>query len=266
MNGRRVDMHTHSSHSFDGNHSCFMLCDSAISMGAEALAITDHCDIDGKDLDIDAFCRAQISEIEECKQRYKGKLDVLTGIEIGQSIYRREQTVKLLSEYDYDFVLGSLHNLEDREDFYFLDYSKLDVKGVLNDYFGDLLKVVDFGCFDSLAHLTYPMRYISDAGIAVDLAEFSSVIDEILSLLAEKEKALEINTSGLFLSMKNTLPDVSIVKRFKELGGKYITLGSDSHYAQKLYKGIEQGADVAKSAGFEYVTVYRNREPELAKI
>ena len=110
------------------------------------------------------------------------------------------------------------------------------------------------------------MRYISDAGIAVDLAEFSSVIDEILSLLAEKEKALEINTSGLFLSMKSTLPDVSIVKRFKELGGKYITLGSDSHYAQKLYKGIEQGADVAKSAGFEYVTVYRNREPELAKI
>lgn len=266
MKSGKIDMHTHSIHSFDGNHSCKELCRSAIAMNADILAITDHCDIDGSELDIDKLCKNQLDDIHECIKEYGDKLDILAGIELGQGIYRRERTRYLLESYEYDFVLGSLHNLENEQDFYFLDYSGLDVTALLKRYFNDVLELVEFGCFDSLAHLTYPLRYTADAGVKVDLKDFSHSIDEILSLLAEKEKALEINTSGLYLNINDTLPDCNVVKRFRELGGKYITVGSDSHYAERLYRGCDQGIEAAKAAGFGYITIYRKRQPELIAI
>ena len=51
------DSHTHSIHSFDGNHSCNALCDGAIEHGAIGIAITDHCDIDMKDFEPENFAK-----------------------------------------------------------------------------------------------------------------------------------------------------------------------------------------------------------------
>ena len=259
-----ADMHTHSIHSFDGNDSCLALCESAVRKGARAIAITDHCDIDGADMDIDVLCPAQLRDINECRKKLGSKIKILKGIEIGQGIYRREETERLLSSYDYDFVLGSLHNLENMEDFYFLDYSQYDIYELLGKYFDGLLELCQWGAFDSLAHLTYPLRYIvAREKINVDMTRFSGKIDEIFSLLAEKDKALEINTSGLFMDMRDTLPNISFVKRFKELGGKYITVGSDSHYAEKICQGIETGYDIARECCFDSVVIFEKRQPIL---
>ncbi len=84
--------------------------------------------------------------------------------------------------------------------------------------------------------------------------------------MAQNGKALEINTSGLFLALNETLPPESIVKRFKELGGEYITIGSDSHYHNKLGAGIEEGMALAKKCGFEYAAIYQKREPVMLPI
>lgn len=262
-----TDMHTHSIHSFDGNDSCLALCDSAYQKGTLALAITDHCDIDGEDINVDTLCQSQLADIEECSRKYHKKLKVLKGLEIGQGIYRREETERLLDTYSYDFILGSLHNLENKQDFYFLDYSKYDVYSLLGKYFDDLLCLCEWGAFDSLAHLTYPLRYIvAREKINVDMSKCSDVIDEIFLLLAKNDKALEINTSGLFMDMHDTLPNISLVKRFKQLGGKFVTIGSDSHYAKKVCCGIEEGMDIAKESGFECITVFVNRQPMMFPI
>ncbi len=261
------DMHTHSLHSFDGNDSCETLCVSALEQGAAGIAITDHCDIDGMDMDIDRLCTNQLNELAECVNKFSPKLDVLKGIEIGQGIYRKKETEYLFNKYPYDFVLGSLHNLENMEDFYFLNYKDYDVYELLGRYFDGLLELSEWGTFDSLAHLTYPLRYIiARDKINVDLSRFDEVIDSIFEALIKNDKALEINTSGLFMEMKDTLPNVSYVKRFKELGGKYITVGSDSHYADKVLRGIETGYGLARAAGFDSVTIFKEHNPILIKI
>lgn len=260
------DMHTHSIHSFDGNDSCELLCKSALDKNAAGLAITDHCDIDGADMDIDSLCSAQLSDIEQCQQSING-LDIIKGLEIGQGIYRKKETDYLLSTYDYDFILGSLHNLENMEDFYFLDYKKYDVYELLSRYFSDLYKLSEWGRFDSLAHLTYPLRYIiARDKINVDMSRFDEVIDSIFLSLIKNKKALEINTSGLFMDMKDTLPNIRYVKRFKELGGEYVTVGSDSHYANKVFQGINTGYEIALASGFEHITIFKKHEPLLVEI
>ncbi len=262
-----VDMHTHSDHSFDGNNSCMMLCESAVEKGIDVLAVTDHCEIDSKELDFRAFCTNQYVETYKAKKFFEGRLLLLQGIEMGQAIYNKPLAEKILSEFKYDFILGSIHNLENMEDFYFLDYSQYDVYSLLDRYFDAILELCRWNQFDSLAHLTYPLRYIKgNAKIDVDLSRFSDKTEVILKTLAENGKALEINTSGLFLALNDTLPGKEYIKRFRDLGGEYITLGSDSHYYNKLGMGIERGMEIAKECGFEYLTVYKQRSPMLIPI
>ena len=102
--------------------------------------------------------------------------------------------------------------------------------------------------------------------INVDMNKYQDVCDAIFEGLIKNDKALEINTSGLFMDMKDTLPNISFVKRYKKLGGRYITVGSDSHYANRVCQGIEQGLDIARAAGFDSVTVFENRQPRLITI
>lgn len=262
-----VDLHTHSIFSFDGNDSCEELCRSAIRKGVKVLAITDHCDIDGKDLDVDKLCSSQLNELDKLHEKYNDKLCLLKGLEIGQGIYRKELTEKLYNQYDYDFVLGSLHNLEDMEDFYFLDYSQFDIYKLLMQYFEGLLELSQWGYFDSLAHLTYPLRYIvAREKIEVDMSKFSEIIDSIFENLVKNKKALEINTSGLFMDIQDTLPNMSFIKRFREVGGEYITIGSDSHYADRVCLGIDKGLKIAFDSGFNNITIFKKHQPVLMPI
>ena len=110
--------------------------------------------------------------------------------------------------------------------------------------------------------MTYPLRYIvGKYNIPVDLSKYKDKIDEALKLLAEKDTALEINTSGLRQKLNKTLPDENIVRRFKQLGGKMVTIGSDAHYAEHLGSGIETGMEIAKRCGFDCVTLFQSRHP-----
>lgn len=257
------DTHTHSINSFDGNHSCIDLCESAYEKGAIGVAITDHVDIDGDDYDT----KKQCDDAYNAKVVFDGKLEVLTGIELGQGLYTIEKSRELLDTYNYDFVLGSIHNLCNMQDFYFLDYKEYDIDELLRKYFCDLLEYVKTDLFDSLAHLTYPLRYIvAREHINVDISKYFDIIDEIFLELIKRNKALELNTSGLFMDMKDTLPNKSLIKRYKKLGGKYVTVGSDSHYKEKMCQGIDTGYDILKECGFEHFTIFKNREPVLIPI
>lgn len=261
------DLHTHSEHSFDGHHSCTLMCESAFEKGLKGIALTDHCEIDSKDCDFSKLCGNQFFDTTKCADVFKDSIKVFKGIELGQSIYNKPLAESILKKYKYDFVLGSIHNLENMEDFFFLDYKDYDVYELLQKYFENIYKLCEWNQFDSLAHLTYPLRYITGKHkIEIDLSRFNDIIDEILLLIVKNEKALEINTSGYFNEMKDILPNASIVKRFKELGGKYLTIGSDSHYCDKIGMGIEQGMDAALKCGFTHITVYNNRQPELIEI
>lgn len=262
-----ADTHTHSIHSFDGNHSVKSLCESALNKGIRYLAITDHCEIDAENFNFEVFCKKQYEDTTAAKKLFKRQINVYNGIELGQAIYNKPLAEQILSRYDYDFVLGSIHNLEKMEDFYFLDYNHYDITELLNRYFDALIALCEWGNFDSLAHLTYPLRYICGKyKINVDLKNFYGKIDKILNILIDKEISLEVNVSGLGMEIKDFLPGREIVCRYKSLGGKYITIGSDSHYSEKIGDFIDEGLDMIKSCGFDYITIYEHRKPKLIEI
>lgn len=257
-----ADLHTHSDHSFDGHHSCTELCEGAINNNAMCIAITDHCDIDAENYDFRAFATNQYVQTFAAKKAFEGRLLVLQGIELGQGIYRKEMSEKILNDFKYDFVLGSIHNLENTEDFYFLDYKNYDIDKLLREYFENVLKLAQWNRTDSIAHLTYPLRYIvAREHIEVDISKYYDIIDTVFETIIKNDKALELNTSGLFMELCDTLPNKELIKRYHDMGGKYVTLGSDSHYQDKVCQGIEKGYDILLECGFKEFTIFQNREP-----
>lgn len=265
-----IDLHTHTDNSFDGHHSTMFLAETAYMKGLRAVGFTDHLEMDA--FYKDRFDRTAIQsffEIAKARSAFSGKLIVCIGAELGQAIYNKPVSEKLLEMMKYDFIIGSIHNLPEMQDFYYMDFSdeSIDYMKLVGEYFERVLELAQWAKFDSLGHLTYPLRYIvGDYGKSVDLSCFSEIIDEILLTLIKENKALEINTSGYRQTLKDTMPDESILKRYKELGGKLITVGSDAHYAEHLGADIDKGYELALRCGFNEVAVYQDRMPTLIPI
>ena len=142
-----------------------------------------------------------------------------------------------------------------------------EVYGLLDKYFEEMLLLSKWNGFDTLAHLTYPLRYImGNYGIKVDLKKYDGIVDEIFKTVIGNGKALEINTSGLRQKIGVTMPTVDYVRRFKELGGELLTIGSDAHFTEHVDAGINEGFAIAQAAGFEYVTYFEKHKPVMVKI
>lgn len=265
-----VDLHTHTDNSFDGNHSTMFLCENACMKGIRAIAFTDHLEMDVfLKNNFDRTAIQSFFETAKARSAFSGKLIVCVGAELGQAVYDTAVSDKLLSMMKYDFVIGAIHNLPNIQDFYYMDFSdeSIDYMDLLSQYFEWELKLAQWDGFDTLAHLTYPLRYIvGNYGKPVDMSKFSEIIDEILLTLIKNKKSLEINTAGLRQPIGITSPDESIIRRYKQLGGELITIGSDAHYAEHLGAGIEQGYELALKCGFDKVALYQGRNPTLIPI
>ena len=179
-------------------------------------------------------------------------------------------TEKSLVRYEYDFVIGSIHNPRNQPDYGDFDYASLsqaEIYAMLDNYFEEELLLAKWNGFDTFAHLTYPMRYIVQAGRNdIGLDRYGDITDEIFKVIAANGRALEINTSGLRQPIGKTMPTENYVKRFRELGGELLTLGSDAHFTEHTGAGIDEGYAIAERCGFEFVTYFKDRKPVQIKI
>ena len=267
----RLDLHTHTDNSFDGHHSAIFLCETAVEKGLRAVAFTDHVEMDFyRENCFDRTAKQSYFEVVKARSAFLGKLIVCAGVELGQPTYNLPEAETLVQWYSYDIVLGSIHNLRNKLDFWYLpigDYADEEIGALLREYFDELLALAQWGKFDVLTHLTYPLRYIcGEHGRAVDLSLYAGQIDAVLEAAIKNKLALEINTSGLRQKYGRCMPDEPIVRRFKELGGQRVTIGSDAHYAEHLGAGLEQGMAIARRCGFTHMTLYQKREPIAVEI
>ena len=282
-----MDCHTHSSFSPDGKNSLEEMCEKAVNLGISVLSVTDHCDCNFwypadhyfKDTDgvtdlmmygSGNYSNKSIEKQKSLQEKYRGKLSLLCGIELGQPLQNEEKAEEIAENSDLDFIIGSHHQNQGKDDFYYIDYNKMDRQEIyflMEEYFCQVLDMCKWGKFDVLGHLTYPLRYIcGDCGIEFDLSRYNDIIEEIFKTLIEKGKGIEINTSGLRQKIGKTLPGIEYVKMFREMGGEIITLGSDAHCTEDIGKGIPEGIEIAGQAGFKYVAYFQNRKPVFVKI
>ncbi len=259
-----LDLHTHTDNSHDGMYSATYMCEAAMNASLRAIAITDHFDCESfEKFHLNRSAKQSMFAIKKAQAVFAGKLLVIAGVELGQPLEDLNAADFALN-LNFDFVLGSLHALPGRDDFYDMDYSlpENDPERLMKEYFENIKNLIDWGNFDSLAHLTYPMRYIRKRSEKIpDMEDYKDDIRDIFKMLAERDKALEINTSDLFRNFYETVPSKDLIAYYKECGGKRITVGSDAHDFCNVGKGIPEAMDIAKACGFESITLFQGRSP-----
>lgn len=281
-----IDCHTHTQYSMDSEADIIGMTEKAMKLGLAAFAVTDHCECScwydkeyykekGADLELfDYFgygrdFEASLSAVTSLKEQY-GDFNILCGTELGQPLADLEIAEKAVSDPRLDFVIGSLHQLPDEKDFYYINYYNMtadEINDLLRRYFTEIYNMCRWGKFDVLGHLTYCLRYMKIRnGITPDMRPFDELITESLRTLAEKGKGIEINTSGLRQGFGACFPSLKYVKLFKELGGEIITVGSDAHKIRDLGSNISEGMEIAKAAGFNAICYFKERKPHFINI
>lgn len=263
-----TDMHVHTNNSSDAEHSATKVCIGAIQKGLEIIAVTDHCEIDRYEVDgYERSVRQSFFDVLRARGIFEGKLEILQGIELGNVMCDPELAHQVIRTHPYDFVLGSLHHIKGVDDFAFLDYEKQDPKELLSAYYEEMEHMVDWGNFDVLAHITYPLRYINgEHKKGIDIRCFEGQITRVLKKAIDKGIGIELNTSGLRQAYGLTMPDFWGLSLYRDLGGSILTVGSDAHTQQDVGAGIRDGLWMAYKAGFTQTYVFRARHPVAVPI
>lgn len=254
------DYHMHSVVSFDGHDAPEAMVQAAVAAGLKEICFTDH---------IDYFADVQVQEWVFDTQVYNDAYDHLRhpelkirrGLEFGIKPYNAPQLRQDLKRRPFDFVLGSVHFVDEKDVYYQEFWDGLTVPQAERRYLEETLAcVMAHDDFDVLGHLTYISKARANpAPRPVPFEEHRELIDEILTVLARKGKGMEINTSGVD-RCGDFLPYEPYFRRFKELGGQIVTVGSDAHTASRVGQYSHRACDLLKDI-FGYVCTFEAREP-----
>ncbi len=265
------DYHIHSTFSADSKMRIEEICDQCIQLGFREIAVTDHHDIDyaGTGIVFEIDRSKYLSMLKEYQEKYKGKLQIKKGLEIGLQPHILNKCAEYVDDY-FDFVIGSIHAAQKKDLYdgsFFKGYTQWEA---YQEYLKDALFCAqNYDQFSVMGHLDVIRRY-GDYVVAPDLMKDSDcqdLIHQILSTLIDKGKGLEVNTSGYhFGDGEDPLPSRSILRLYHELGGEILTTGSDSHVPVQLGYRFNETHAMLKDMGFKYLTTFEMMEPIFHKI
>ena len=265
------DSHVHSEFSSDSSASLDSIIQKAISLGIPKICITDHHDIDfpvnpedGYDFQLDA--PAYIAAMDKLREKYKDKIDIRTGVELGLMNSVAAKAKKFSEDYpDLDFIIGSSHLVRGLDPYYPSYYNgRTEVEGI-RDYFESILENVSLiDDYDVYGHLDYVVRYCPSGEKIFKMSDYKDIFEQIFRIIIPKGKGIEINTGSLYKNMSYAHPHMDILKLYKDMGGEIITVGSDAHKPEFLCYDFETYARVAlTSLGYKYYCTFKNRKPEF---
>lgn len=279
------DYHLHSSFSFDSDTPMEQQVQTAIRKGLKEICFTEHVDLDwpydnspaddvtAYTIDYDAYR----SEFLRMQALYGTRIGLHFGVEIGLSLYAMNKTIQYLTDHPaFEFVIGSVHSSGRRDPFWPDYFAGRPAQEAFREYFQNaLLCLRKFHTgFDTYGHLDYVLRYADqnadlEKRTAVDLSyndyfdmQNQDLIDQILLILIENGIALELNTSALAKGRNETNPGMFVLRRYKKLGGDYITVGSDAHRPDTIAAGFDRAAQLLRDAGYSCYFTFQNHRPQ----
>ena len=275
----QADMHMHTWFSTDSEACPRDMADEAVRKGLKTICFTDHFDKDDLEwgeegiFDVDAY----FVEMQKLQEEYAGKLNIRIGIELGLRTYLKDYYEELTKKYPFDFVIGSVHNVPYKKDAegnilytdpaaekLFTDRTDKEAYRLMMETTLENVRTSD--CFQTLGHLDYVVRYGKSREKEYSYTDYADIIDEILKLLIEKEKGLEVNSAGLKYGLPFAHPHPDVLERYRELGGEIITIGADAHKPEHIAYDFAKAEEILKSCGFKYYTEFFEQKPVFKQL
>lgn len=260
-----LDSHVHTNLSPDADVPIDVHARLAAERGIRELAITDHVDFDPR---APAYAFASFADRERqvrgAAERWADRgVAIRFGVEISYESRCEDEIRDWLRRHPHDFVIGSVHISADSP--YKAEHVAAWVEGrtlpeIVAPYFGEVEAAARSGMFDSIGHLDFVKRYLVPHVMLADLAAAPELYDPMLAALVDTGTALEVNASGLRQLARETYPAPAIVRRYRELGGRNVTIGSDAHRTEWFAYGLGVAYRDAADAGFRDLAFRRGAE------
>lgn len=268
-----ADYHLHSSFSGDSDSPMDEMILQGINLGLSQMCFTEHNDFDypanEKDTEDTFLLNADsyLYDLLHLQEKYAHQIKILFGVEIGLQPHLSKRNAAFAKAHAYDFIIGSSHICNGKDPYYpdfFADRTPADA---FTEYFESILdNLNNFSNFDVYGHLDYVVRYCPAKDQGYSYEAFRTLFDKILTKLIDMEKGIEINTSGLSKGLRDANPCRGVIKRYRELGGEIITVGSDAHAPGQIACSFDRAAEILKDCGFRYYTTFEKRSPSFHKI
>ncbi|MFV0254799.1 MAG: histidinol-phosphatase HisJ family protein [Erysipelotrichaceae bacterium] len=256
-----ADYHIHSNFSIDSKELMENYCLRALELNIDEICFSEHIDHGIEDCNNPGQYQVTnlpkyFKKIKELQQKYQGKLIIKIGIEFGAQLHNLELFRKDFYNYDFDFVLLSVHQIDNKE-LWINQYQNGKSQAQYNEgYYSYLLELVkSYDEYNCLAHLDLIRRYDKEGEYHSE--QCYKIIKEILKIVIAKGKGIELNTSSFHYKLADFMPDLRIWQMYKELGGEIITIGSDSHKAERLADHFEVGFKMLKQIGFTHYSTFK---------
>jgi histidinol-phosphatase (PHP family) len=257
-----LDSHLHTVRSPDANAMLDAYCALALERGIPELAITDHVDFDPA---MPAYGFSSYldreRDVREAAERWADRgLAIRFGVEVTYERRSEEDIRGWLARHPHDYVIGSVHISEASP------YKAANVKAfvtgrslpaIVEPYFDEIIGAARSGLFDTIGHLDFVKRYLVPHVMPAELAAAPELYEPVLRALVESGTALEVNASGLRQQPRETYPSAAIVQRYRDLGGRHVTIGSDAHRTEWFAYGLAEAYRQAAAAGFEELSFRR---------
>lgn len=268
-----ADFHIHSLYSGDSDAPMEAIIKSAIQKGLDTICFTEHHDEgfpydhdekqDGFLLNTDSY----LYELLQWKEKYADRIRILFGVELGVQSELVRSHLKYAKAHEFDFIIASSHLCRGKDPYYPDFYQNRSEQEAYREYFECILENVSrFSCYDVYGHLDYVVRYGPSQNREYSYSRYRDILDEILRTLIEREKGIEVNTGGLKYGLGDTNPCTDIIRRYRELGGEIITIGSDAHIPENTAYEFTKAEEILKNCGFRYYTVFERRMPEFRRL
>lgn len=269
------DYHVHTQFSDDSAYPMEQVVKDAISLGLNELCFTDHVDYGIKvDWDSGEEIRTgyegnllanvdypkYLSDIASLRERYGARITLKTGLEFGVQTHTVPRYEALLRKYPLDFVLLSVHQVEDKE-FWTQEFQAGRTQKEYNErYYEELLALTNtYQGYSVLAHLDLIVRY--DGAGVYPFEKVKPLVAEILRAAIAHGKGMELNTSFHRYGLSDSTPSRAILELYRDLGGEILTIGSDSHKPAHLGAYLREGKEYLKSLGFKQFCTFEGMKP-----
>ena len=254
-----VDIHNHTKYSFDSKEEPENLINAAIKYGGKVLGISDHLNL--TDLsnmncvleDVKTYCE----NIKKLSFDYKNQIKIVCGLEFNYFKGQDKKYKKVSQLNGLDYIINSVHYIGDTTFYkpgFFDSYSR---KEIIDVYLDEVIKSLHVNYdFQILGHLGQISKLFPYDDKLIRYEDSPKKIDTILNFIIKNDICLECNTN---YDGKTFFPHQSILRRYYELGGKFISLGSDAHIANKVYKYNKEAVTTLKEIGFKKLTYFSKK-------
>lgn len=263
------DFHNHTAFSTDSEAAPEDMIEKAIRLGLSYLCTTDHMDLDFPvpELPFTFSVPDYFQKMRPLREQYKDRITLLTGIELGLRPGLKDRLSRLLADWDFDFVIGSSHLVDGMDPFDAKTWEGQEESAVIRRYFETIPdNLAEFDDIDVYGHLDYIVRYAPSKAENYSYQNYRNILDAVLKTLVAKNIGLELNTAGFKYGLGFPNPHTDILKRYRELGGEILTIGSDAHRPEHLAYDFQKVPEILKNCGFSYYTIFKNRKPEFIKL